>query len=107
MRYVDSDFAGDVDSQRSTTGYVFTLKSGDVPLLHSDSQSAIDLANNLVNHDRTKHIDVRYHFNRKILKDDVSSLLKIDISQNTARMLTKMVTVEKLKSCSVSVGLQT
>jgi len=28
--YVDSNFAGDVDSQRSTTGYVFTLKIGAV-----------------------------------------------------------------------------
>ena len=28
LRYVDSDFADDVDSQRSTTGYVFTLESG-------------------------------------------------------------------------------
>jgi len=26
-RYVDSDFAGDVDSRKSTTSYVFTLKS--------------------------------------------------------------------------------
>ena len=25
--YVDSDFAGDVESQKSTTGYVFTLGS--------------------------------------------------------------------------------
>jgi len=25
--YVDSDFTGDVDSQKSITGYVFTLKS--------------------------------------------------------------------------------
>ena len=28
LGYVDSDFMGDVDSQRSTTGYVFTLGSG-------------------------------------------------------------------------------
>jgi len=28
--YVDSDFAGDVDSQKSTTDYVFTLGSGAV-----------------------------------------------------------------------------
>jgi len=28
LGYVDSDFASDVDSQRSTTGYVFTLGSG-------------------------------------------------------------------------------
>ena len=26
--YVDSNFAGDVDSQRSTIGYVFTLGCG-------------------------------------------------------------------------------
>jgi len=28
--YVDSDYAGDVHSQRSTTGYIFTLRSGAV-----------------------------------------------------------------------------
>ena len=28
--YVDSDFAGDIDSQNGTTGYVFTLRSGAV-----------------------------------------------------------------------------
>ena len=27
--YIDSDFAGDVDNQKSTTGYVFTLGSGE------------------------------------------------------------------------------
>jgi len=26
--YIDSDFAGDIDNWRSTTGYVFTLDSG-------------------------------------------------------------------------------
>ena len=30
LGYVDSNFAGDVNSQRSTTGYVFTLGSGAV-----------------------------------------------------------------------------
>jgi len=30
LGYVDSNFAGDVDSQRSTTDYVFTLGSGAV-----------------------------------------------------------------------------
>ena len=27
-RYIDSDFVSEVDSQRSTTGYVFTLGGG-------------------------------------------------------------------------------
>ena len=30
VRYVDSNFAGDVNSQRSTTDYVFTLGSGEL-----------------------------------------------------------------------------
>ena len=37
------------------------------PSVHSDSQSAIDLANNLGYHDRTKHIDVQYNFIRIFL----------------------------------------
>jgi len=78
-------------------------KKQEIPSLHIDNQSAIDLANNLVYHNRTKHIDVRYHFIRKMLK----ALLKIHMSQNSVDMLTKVVTVEKLKSCSASVGLQT
>eukprot|EP00268_Persea_americana_P052517 TRINITY_DN5882_c0_g1_i3.p1 TRINITY_DN5882_c0_g1~~TRINITY_DN5882_c0_g1_i3.p1 ORF type:complete len:175 (-),score=26.15 TRINITY_DN5882_c0_g1_i3:42-566(-) len=30
VRYVDSDFAGDLDKRRSTTGYVYTLASGPI-----------------------------------------------------------------------------
>jgi len=84
----------------------FLKEKQEASSLHSDSQSVIDLANNLVYHDRTKHIDVRYHFICKLLKDGMFSLLKIHTSQNPANMLIKVVTVEKLKSCSASVGLQ-
>jgi len=150
LGYVDSDFASDVDSRRSSTSYVLTLRSEAVswvswlqkivallttevvyvaaikackeliwlknflkelekeqeaPSLHSDSQSAIDLANNLVYHGRTKHIDVRYHFICELLKDGMFSLLKMHTSQNLVDMLTKVVTVRKLKSCSTSMGL--
>ena len=50
--------------------------------LHSDSQSVIDLVNNSVYHDRTKHMDVRYYFICKLLKDGVVSLLEIHTNQN-------------------------
>ena len=60
--------------------------------LHSDSHNAINLANNLVYYEKIKHIDVRYHFIRILLKDSVLSLVKIHTSQNPADMLTKMVT---------------
>ena len=70
-------------------------KEQEAPSLHSDSQSAIDLANNLVYHKRTKHIFVRYHFIHKMLKDVV--FLFLHTSHNPADMLTKVVAVEKLK----------
>ena len=76
------------------------------PSLNNDSQNAIDLVNNAVYHDRIKHIDVWYHIIHILLKDNVSSVKKIHASHNSADMLTKVVTVEKLKTCSVFVGLQ-
>jgi len=89
-----------------TEGFYERAWQGTVtPLLHNDSQSVIDLANNSVYHDRTKHIDVQYHFIRILLKDSVLSLVKIHTSRNPADLLTKMVTTEKPKTCSASVGL--
>ena len=42
-RYIDSDFAGDIDSQKSTTGYVFVLESGAVSLV-STLQKVVPLS---------------------------------------------------------------
>jgi ATP-binding cassette subfamily B (MDR/TAP) protein 1 len=148
--FVDSDLAGDIDSRKSTTGYVFTLgsaavswvsrlqkivtistteaeyvaateackemvwlrsfmkelgKEQDNSKLFSDSQSAIHLAKNAAFHSRTKHIDIKYHFIRSLLEDGQFTLEKIHTRDNPADMFTKVVTVEKLKSCSASVGL--
>jgi hypothetical protein len=41
----------------------FGCKFSKIPLL-CDNESAIKLANNPVNHSRTKHIDIRNHFLR-------------------------------------------
>jgi hypothetical protein len=41
----------------------FGCKLSKIPLL-CDNESAIKLANNPVNHSRTKHIDIRHHFLR-------------------------------------------
>jgi hypothetical protein len=41
----------------------YGYKLSKVPLL-GDNESAIHMADNLVEHSRTKHIDIRYHFLR-------------------------------------------
>jgi len=71
-------------------------KEQEALLLHSDNQSIIDLANNPIYHDWIKHIDMRYYFIRKMLKDGVFLLVKIQTSQNPTNMLTEVVVVEKL-----------
>ena len=152
QRYVDIDFAGDIDSRKSTTGFVFTLgdtaiswasnlqkivtlstteaeyvvatearkemiwlhdfldelgKKQNMGILHSGSQSAIFLAKNSAFHSKSKHIQTKYHFIRYLVEDKLVIFEKICGSKNPADMLTKGVTIEKLKLCATSVGLLT
>ena len=74
-------------------------------ILHSDSQSAIFLAENSAFHSKSKHIQTKYHFIRYLVEDKLVILEKICGSKNQTDMLTKGITIEKLKLCSASVGL--
>ncbi|KAL2248134.1 UNVERIFIED_CONTAM: Retrovirus-related Pol polyprotein from transposon TNT 1-94 [Sesamum indicum] len=65
------------------------------PVIFSDSQSAIQLCRNPVFHDRTKHIDVRYHFIRDIVGKNEIRLEKISSDENPADMGTKCLPIEK------------
>ena len=111
--YSDSDWSGDLDDRKSTTGFVFfmgntaftwmskkqpivtlstceaeyvaatscvchaiwlrkLLKDLNVPqgeptVIRIDSKSAIALAKNPVFHERSKHIDTRYHYIRECI----------------------------------------
>ena len=150
--YVDADFAGDIVSRKSTTGFVFTLgdtaiswtlnlqkivtlstteveyvaatevgkemiwlhsfldelsKKQEMGILHSDNQSAIFLAKNLVFHSKSKHIQTKYHLIHYLVEDKLVILEKICGSKNPADMLTKGVTIKKLKLWAVSIGLLT
>ena len=64
-----------------------------------DSQSVIHLAKNQAHHERTKHIDVRYHFIREILEKKEISLIKVVGENNAADMFTKVVPIAKLQHC--------
>ena len=75
-------------------------------ILHCDSQSAIHLAQMLIFYSRTMHIQLRFRFKQSLLHDGVLSLEKISGSQNPVDMLTKAVTIDKMKLCATSNGLQ-
>ena len=148
--FVDANLGGDLDTRRSTTGYIYTLggttvswvsqlqkvvtlstteaeyvvvseaskemvwlenflkeldKEHNNSVLFCDSQSVIHLAKNTVFHARMKHIQLKYHFIRGLIKDGTLLLEKIRGIENPADMLTKVVTKEKLKLCQVLVRL--
>eukprot|EP00253_Pinus_taeda_P004634 PITA_04634 len=61
-----------------------------------DNQSAIHLATNPTYHNKTKHIDVRYHFLRHVSDGRKLALKKVHTRENHADVFTKQVTIEKL-----------
>ncbi|KAF2346694.1 hypothetical protein FHG87_022550 [Trinorchestia longiramus] len=61
-----------------------------------DNRGAIDLAKNPVHHQRSKHIDIRYHFIRAIIQDNKAVLSFVPSEENMADMFTKPVTRQSL-----------
>jgi len=71
----------------------------DILKINCDSMRAIYLAKNQVYYSRTKYIDVRFHFVRKILNERGIELLKIHTKENSADILTKIVSRVKFTHC--------
>ena len=80
-------------------------KKQEMSILHSDSHSANFLAKNLAFHLKSKHIQTKYHFIRYLVEDKLVIFEKIYGSKNPADMLTKGVTIKKLKLFVALVGL--
>ena len=64
-----------------------------------DSQSAIDLAHNPVHHQRSKHINIKFHWLRDKIKLHVVSLKHVPTLEQLADMLTKALTEEMHAHC--------
>jgi hypothetical protein len=58
-------------------------------ILYSDNQAAIDIANNLEYHARTKHIDISLHFVRDLVNQGTIDLDYVPTDENLANLFTK------------------
>lgn len=67
--------------------------------IYTDNQSAIHLSKNPVYHDRTKHIDIKFHFVRSMTESGLISLVKIPTEFNPSDMGTKVLPSNKFQNC--------
>ena len=74
--------------------------------LKCDNQSAIALANSGVMNARTKHIDIRYHYVREAIENDIISLSYLHTNDQVADVLTKALPRVKLEYFRHLMGLR-
>ncbi|GAB2283721.1 hypothetical protein Dimus_039621 [Dionaea muscipula] len=149
--YCDSDWAGDVDERKSTTGFVFMVGSTAISwaskkqpivalssseaeyvaaatcvshalwllkllaelkikqegpmIIHVDNQSAIAIAKNPVYHDRSKHIDVRFHFLRDAIAKKEVELKFVRTQAQIADVMTKALSYATFSRCRRMLGV--
>jgi hypothetical protein len=58
-------------------------------IVHVDNVGAIYLSNNATTSQRTKHIDIRYHYVREYIEDGILKILFVKSEQNDADIYTK------------------
>jgi transposase InsO family protein len=133
--YTDADWGGDIDTRKSTTGYVVKLNGDTISwsskkqatvatssaeaeymaiaataqevrwvqqllyeihnthpistIIYCDNQAAIAISKNDIHHERTKHIDIRYHFIRDYIDKNILVIQWISTENQLADVLTK------------------
>ncbi|KAL4385834.1 hypothetical protein GQ457_15G015760 [Hibiscus cannabinus] len=76
-RYSDNDWAGSLDDMKSTSGYVFNLGS------------VCSIAENPVQHGRTKHINVKFHAIREAEKNPLMKMEFCSSEMQVANLMAK------------------
>ena len=80
-------------------------KEADAVTLKIDNESAIALSKNPVFHDRSKHIDVRYHFIRECVEENRVKLQSIRTEEQLADILTKALGRERFCELQLKLGV--
>ena len=60
---------------RDLISELLQLKELKTTIIHYDSQSAMSLSKNQVYHDRTKHVDIKYHFIRDTTEQSMLNII--------------------------------
>ncbi|GKA50131.1 hypothetical protein Tco_0743204 [Tanacetum coccineum] len=111
----DADHAGCQDSRKTTSGSAqflgkklltdYGFDYNNIPL-YCDSQSAIALSCNTVQHSRTKHIAVKYHFIKEQVKKEIVELYFVKTAYQLADIFTKALAQECFEFLVKRLGMQ-
>lgn len=82
----------------------YGIKS-DSMTLFCDNSSAISISKNPVQHSRTKHIDIRHHFIRELVEDNIVSIEHVSTVHQKADLLTKPLDLSRFDFLRKSVGM--
>ncbi|KAL4323357.1 hypothetical protein GQ457_11G027870 [Hibiscus cannabinus] len=117
--FVDADYASCPDTRRSVTGFCIFIGTNIVSWkakkqqtisvstasLYCDNQSAMHLATNQVFHERTKHIEVDYHFVRGKIRDGFLKPFHVRSNNQLADVFTKTLHYPAFHSFVIKMGL--
>ena len=71
--------------------------SQDTMVVYCDNSSAIDISKNPVQHSKTKHIEIRYHFIRDLVERKIMCLEYILTERQNADIFTKPLDRKSLR----------
>ncbi|GJV48540.1 hypothetical protein Tco_1438752 [Tanacetum coccineum] len=74
--------------------------------MYCDNKSAIALCCNNVQHSRSKHIDIRFHFIKEHVENGVIELYFVNTEYQLADILTKALGREKIKFLINKLGMR-
>ncbi|GJT09704.1 retrovirus-related pol polyprotein from transposon TNT 1-94 [Tanacetum coccineum] len=119
--YGDIDHAGCQDTRQSTSGYMQLLRDrlviwssqltdyglgfNKIPMYY-DNKSAIALCYNNVQHSRSKHIDIRFHFIKEQGKNGVVELYFVNTKYQLTDIFTKAFGRERIEFLINKLGMQ-
>eukprot|EP00253_Pinus_taeda_P002241 PITA_02241 len=116
--FTDSDWAGDPDDRKPTAESSkealwlrqilseFGFQQQHPTTLWCDNQSAIQLCKDLIQHQRSKHIELHMHFIRKLIHDHVLEVQYCSTNDQVADIFTKALTEVKFTKLRIMIGVQ-
>ena len=74
-------------------------------VVYCDNSSAINISKNSIQHSKTKHIEIRYHFIRNLVERKIVVLEYIPIERQNTNIFTKPLDRSKFETLRQVIGM--